>query len=130
MFEERGAAVDAEEDGEVLPFEIILNFQAFNFLDDAVGFIFHGTGFEAMHGFAAVCRGPECFFVSVEVVRDERGGASENGLCGAIILFEFIDSARSEHFFEPEDSRVISAAPPIDGLVVVPDGREVSLRSG
>ncbi len=100
---------------------------------DAVGdeerFVFAVGGFVVADERAAFAGGEEVLAFALGVLRDDGGGAFEDDLRGAVVLFEADGLGVGEVFFEVEDVLDVGAAPGVDGLVFIADDADVAVRA-
>ena len=61
---------------------------------------------------------------------DDGVSGLEDGVGGAVVLFESDDLGAGEEVFEVEDIAEVGASPAVDGLVVVADDADIGVRSG
>ena len=86
----------------------------------------------ARNDISAFVLGPKGFAFAFDVVSHHRAGHLQDVLCGPVVLFKSDDARARKVLFKSQDVLDIGAAELIDGLILIPDNKEILVlaRSG
>ncbi len=130
VFEDAGEGIDAVEDSDFIPTEVVVVVLLFDAADDFGGFLVFVVAAEYLDFWTNFIIGPEVFLFALGVVGDEGGGGLEDHLGGAIVLLEEDDFGVGVELLKFQDVVEVGAAPAVDGLVGVAGGADVFVVHG
>ena len=99
----------------------------FELFDDVIGFVYFILSFVAIDLAALPFIAAESLFDTLGIVGDDAIGYFEDGAGGAVVFFEFDQSATCIVFLKTENNPEVSFAPRVDRLVDIADHHERAL---